>query len=393
MYILGLLRYMKGYLTIRVEGLYIERFINMSVAHGINLWDIRRLNLTAIELKLSIRDYKSLKKVTNMTKCQVYIIGKEGFPFSILKFKKRKMLAIGFVISILFVFMLSSFIWSIKILGANSISSKEIEKNLYELGVKPGAFKLNLAVADIENNMLIKMNSISWIKVKLNGTQAEIEIKERIEPPSIVSVEKPCDIIAKRDGIIVKIVSDKGDTRVNPGDPVKKGQILVSGMIERPNIETRYVHSSGIVKARTWYEEKVTVPFETTEKVRTGNKKTKILLKTPSKQFVIKNCDIPYENYDKIEKSAKLINSDKFQFPVEIMIEEYYQTVNKTTIITPEQAKTDAINKAEKNIIDNMPLDAKIINKKINATLKDNIAIASALIETYEDIGTQVEIK
>lgn len=388
-----IVRYTKGFLTIRVEGFNLEKFLNMSIAHGITFWDVKKLGMTVLEFKTSISGYRSLKKVIKKTGCKATIIDKDGLPFIFLKIKRRKMLGIGFGISILLLFMLSSFIWSVKITGINTISTEEVKNNLSELGVKPGAFKLDLSVSDIENNMLIRMGKISWIKVKLKGTRAEIEIKERTVPPKIVPETKPCSIVAKRDGIITKIVSAKGDVTVNQGDPVRKGQILVTGIIERPNIATRYVHSSAKVEARTWYEGKVVVPLEIIRKVRNGNKMIKINLAIGSKVFNIKNPSIYYKSYDKIEKSAKLIDTEKFQLPLEIIIEEYFETADRTVALTPEQAKMDAYDTVEKNVINSIPSDAKIINKKINVEVKDNLVIGTALFETIEDIGMQEEIK
>lgn len=388
-----LLKYLSGYLTIKVEGLNLEKFLNMSVAHGVNFWDINRLSITEIELKISIKGYRLLKKILKKTGCQITITSKDGLPFFVSKLKKRKMMALGFIVSILLVFVLSSFIWSIKVIGAKSISTKVLEENLSELGVKPGALKLDLSVSEIENNMLIKMKNLSWIKVKLIGTRAEIEIKERVDTPKIIPDNKPCNIVAKRDGIIEKIVSTKGDVLAAKGGLVSKGDILVTGIIDRTNIEKRYVHAAAEVKARTWYEGSAAVPFEKIQKVRTGNKVVNISLIIGSKILEIKKTSIPYKSYDKIEKSTKLIDTDLFQLPVDIKLEEYYETLNKVISLTPEEAKAEAVDTVEKAIVNNLPYDTKIINKNISVSIKENVVLVNARFETVEDIGVQEEIK
>jgi similar to stage IV sporulation protein len=392
MVIPDILRYFRGSLKVRVQGLKIESFFNMSVAYGISFWNVERISMTEAQFNISIKGYKLLKKVLRKTGCQVSIIDKYGFPFFMLKLKRRKMLGIGFAIFLTIVIGMSSFVWSVKIIGARGISIKEIEKNLSELGVKPGAFKLSLPVADIENNMLIRMEGLSWIKVKLVGTRAEVEVKERVVMPEIVPDDKPCDVIAKRDGIIIKIVSSKGDPVVKQGDTVRKGQVLVTGTIKRPDLEDRYVHAAAESLARTWYEQSCAIPFQSVEKIRTGRKLSKIYIKIGSKKIQIKNCNISYKSYDKIEKSTKLIDTASFQLPLDIIIEEYHETANKIRTITAEEAKIEASNKVEKSIMENIPSDAKIINKKVNVSIKENAAYAVGLIETIEDIGIQQEI-
>lgn len=385
-------KFLRGYLTIRVEGLNIEKFLNISVSRSISFWNVKRVSMTEIELKINIKGYRSLKKILKRTGCQISIIDKRGLPFFVSKVNNRKMLGIGFIIFIFLILVLSSFIWSIRITGTNITSTKEIERNLAELGVRPGALKLDLSVSEIENNMLIRMETLSWIKVRFIGTRAEVEVKERVSPPKIIPENTPCDVVAKRDGVILKIVSSMGDASVKQGTPVRKGDVLITGTLNRESSGIRYVHAAGEVIARTWYECSFSVPLQKTEKVRTGKKITNVYLITGSKKIQIKNSTIPYKSYDKIEKSAKIIDTDIFQLPIEIVLEEYYETQGKLITLTADEAVSEAADSVEKAIIGSLPPGSKILNRKIETDIKDNAAIANATIETIEDIGVQEEI-
>jgi len=387
-----LIKYLKGYLILRIEGLNLEKFINISIANGINFWDMKRLSMTAIELNVDLAGYRALKEMLRKTNSRAYVISKKGLPFLFSKLKRRSMLVIGFVIFILLIFVLSSFIWSINIKGANNVSSKEIRQSLSEFGIKPGTFKLNIPVIDIENNMLIKVKEISWIKITLKGTRATVEVKERVDPPKILPEDIPCNIVARRDGIIYKIVSMKGDEVVKEGEPVRKGQILVSGVIERPETEIRYVHSLADIEAKTWYEEKVVIPIKTMKRVRTGKKESKIYINLNDKTLLIKNTDVHYKIYDKIKRSLKLIETDKFELPIEIVIEDYFEINEVESLLDNEEAKSLALEEIEKQILSNMAYDARIINKRIDYVVKEDCVIASALYETMEDIGVPQEI-
>lgn len=385
-------KFLRGYVTISVEGLNIEKFLNISVNRGISFWDAKRVSMTEIELKTNIRGYRSLKKILNKTGSHISIIDKRGLPFFVSRVGSRKMLGIGFIIFIFMIIVLSSFIWSVRITGTNMTSTVEIEKNLAELGVKPGTLKLDLSVSEIENNMLIRMGSLSWIKVRFVGTRAEVEVKERVIPPQIVPKDKPCDVVAKRDGVILKIVSAMGDVSVKQGTPVRKGDVLITGILNRESSGIRYVHAEGEVLARTWYECSFSVPLQKTVDVRTGKKITNVYLIAGSKKIVIKNSTILYKSYDKIEKSTKIIDTDIFQLPFELVLEEYYETQGKPVTLTVDEACAEASDSVEKAIIDNMPSDSKILNRKIETEVNGNVVTANAVIETMEDIGAQEEI-
>ncbi|MDI6617420.1 MAG: sporulation protein YqfD [Clostridiales bacterium] len=386
-------KYMKGYLTIKVEGLDIERFLNMSVTNKIYLWDIKRISFTEVLMKINIKGYRSLKRISRKTGCRISIVEKKGFPFFLSRLGKRKMMAAGFLIFVALIIWLSSFIWSVRITGVEGIRTQDVTQNLSALGVRPGAPKLNIAVADVENNMLIRMSSLSWIKIKLIGTRAEVQVKEKVPAPEMVPVDKPCNIVAKRDGIIEKIASTNGDVVVSQGDPVRKGQLLVTGAIDRENAGRRYVHASAEILARTWYDGSAAVPLKSQKNIRTGRKAQSIYIISGSKKYMLKKLNIPYKSYDKIERSTGLIDTDVFQLPVRIVIEDYYETIAKNMAITKEEAQKQALGIAEKSILDNISKSAKIIDKKVSATIKEGVAVANVTIETMEDIGASEEIK
>lgn len=90
--------YFKGYVIIKVEGLTLEKFLNLAANSNIYIWDIKRMDYTLLEMKVSIKGFRELKKIANKGACRVYIKEKIGFPFFMNKLKKRKMLGFGFII-------------------------------------------------------------------------------------------------------------------------------------------------------------------------------------------------------------------------------------------------------------------------------------------------------
>ena len=54
-----LIRYIRGYLRIRVQGIYAERFLNACGHRNICLWDIRPVS-GAYEMNISIPGFRKL---------------------------------------------------------------------------------------------------------------------------------------------------------------------------------------------------------------------------------------------------------------------------------------------------------------------------------------------
>ncbi len=89
-------------------------------------------------------------------------------------------------------------------------------------------------------------------KHNINGCVADIEVKEKVKKPKIEDTSAPCNIKAKRDGVITKIEAKSGKAVVLNGSGVVKNQLLVSGIIEnseRNEYKYSYTHASAKVFA------------------------------------------------------------------------------------------------------------------------------------------------
>ena len=92
---LYIFRYMKGFLRIRVSGFSPERFMNLCCNHGIMLWEIFPCK-EYYEMNISLSQFYRLKPILRKTKTKVHIIKKNGFPFVLARWKKRKIFLSGF---------------------------------------------------------------------------------------------------------------------------------------------------------------------------------------------------------------------------------------------------------------------------------------------------------
>ena len=73
MFVQPILNYFTGYVKIKVEGLFLERFINICVSKKILLMDIKREKSTIMYANVGIADYKKLKQVARKTKSKIKI--------------------------------------------------------------------------------------------------------------------------------------------------------------------------------------------------------------------------------------------------------------------------------------------------------------------------------
>lgn len=384
----------KNYITVDVEGLNPEKFINLAVINGLTLWNIERLSITNMRFNMKEKDFKRLRHIAKKTNCRAKIIRKNGLIFLFRRLYRRIFFIIGLVIFILLIYFFSNIIWNIEIIGNKVVNEQLILTSLNKAGLKVGAFKKKINLRDIENSLLKDIKELSMVTISLDGTKAKVEIVERTMPPTIMDFEKPMNIVAVKDGILTKVIALKGQKLVKEGDYVNKGQILISGIIkDAQNIPIDVTRALGEVYAKTWYESIKEVPLKYRYFERTGNYKKTIYLVLPNNKIVNLRSNInKFQFYDKIIEKEQ-INLIGFKTPVLKVTEYYYEKIEKIKNLSYNEALDIATKLADEELMKIMPKDVKILEKKYDKILmKDKVRIRK-LILTEEKISKEEEIK
>ena len=141
-----LLKLFMGYIEIEVEGYYIERFINLCAENKILIWNIKKEKGVRLYLYIGIKDLKKIKKICKETKCKVKIKKKNGIPFIINKYKKRKIFILSIIIIAILIAISSMYIWNIEIEVEGETQLENINSDLKDLGIQVGMLKNKLDV-------------------------------------------------------------------------------------------------------------------------------------------------------------------------------------------------------------------------------------------------------
>lgn len=198
MFVRSILNYFTGYVNIKVEGFFIERFINMCTSKKILLMDIKREKSSIMYANVSIKDYKRLRQVAKKTKSKIKIQNKKGLPFFAHKYRKRKIFAFLFGAVILAMIVLSNYIWNIEISGNINITKQEILKILEEKGFKIGSSKNDIDTNSVINKIRLERDDIAWMGITVKGTNAIVKIKEADKAPKVLDENAYCNIIADK---------------------------------------------------------------------------------------------------------------------------------------------------------------------------------------------------
>ena len=377
--------YLKGYVIIKIEGLTLERFLNLAATKDIYLWDIKRIDYTILKMKTTIEGFKSLKEIVKKVGCQVEIIDKIGLPFVLYKFRNRKMLGIGIVIFLILVMFLSSIVWDIEIIGNSIIDTQDIIKFLENENIKLGMIKYKIDKDYIEELILNQFEIFSFVNIETKGTKLILEVKEQTLPPEQLDMSIPCNIVANKKGVIIKAIARNGKTLVRKGDIVEKGQILITGIIDKED-EYTLVHSEGEVLAYTRYSIKVEEPIIKTIKEETGEVIKFQEIKIGKKAFQLFKEEIPFKYYNENIKEIDFFKN-KIKLPFKIFTHEYKEVELKEIKQNIDFLKKSTYIQGVLELNEKIPEDAKIQSKDVKYYINEGILSTYIVIETIEDIG------
>lgn len=391
MLLLRLWNYIHGYVIIVVEGYFLEKFINICIHRQIFLWEVKRQKDSKMVVKMSIRGFRLIRPVARRTRCRVRIMEKKGLPFLMHRYKRRKAFFLGAAIFAALVYLLTSYIWAVEITGNKNVSTQTILHRLEKLGVKPGIWKHTIDRDEIASEMMIRSKDLTWVGVVVKGTKVKVSVAEGVKPPPMIDPNIPCDVVARRDGVIKTVVAKEGQEQVKEGDTVIAGQVLISSTIQSKNTDVapKQVHALGNIYARTWYEGKAPVQLKQEEKRPTGNQKKLYTLRIFSYSIKLFHSSIPYENYDLEQKENMLQLGKDIILPFSIIIDHYSENNVLIEDIELEEARKFAVDKAYNQALKDIPLDAQILKSDVRyvPTTDGSGETAVVILECEEDIG------
>lgn len=381
--------YLKGYVIIRIEGLSLERLLNQALTNNIYLWDVKRLNKFQVEVMVSPTGVKSLEELISKVGCKSEILAKKGLPYHLDRLKKRKMFVIGFLLFISLLIVLSSFVWQIDVNGLEQTSRKSILEVLEKNKIQFGSFKRGISTDDVELILTKRFDYFSFVDVQLKGVKLIVEVKEEPIAPDKVDKSYPCNIVARKKGVITKIIARNGVAVVEDGQIVKENQVLISGVIESETTDNIYlVHSEGEVLARTRYEQQVEEAIVKKTEKETGNTFKQKGLKLNNTGIKLMK-DIPFKNYKEYIYEKNLLNLDfiDIDLPIKIITYEYKEIELIEVRQNIDFIKNANQLKAIEIINQDLSKGAEIVAKEVNHTMDGNFIKTTVIIETIEEIS------
>lgn len=246
-------------MRIRVTGREPERFFNLCGHHNLVLWDVTE-HQGCFEMSLLPEDFFRLPPICRKSGVRIRIQKKQGLPFFYRRSLKRKAFFIGIFLCMTGLYTLSQFIWNIHVEGNYANSTQTILNSLDAAGIYHGIWKKRVDCSRTASYLREQFPNLTWVSAKIEGTQLILSVKENVDGYVIEEkAEDPQDLVAKKEGTVVRIITRNGIPQVIPGDTCQAGDILVKGEIPLVNDSGEtyaysYVHADADIDLETtWY--------------------------------------------------------------------------------------------------------------------------------------------
>ncbi len=405
MFVLRLLNFLTGSVTILLYSDTPEKFINLAASRGIFIWDVRMLEEKKVLLRVRLSAVKPLKHVARKTGCRFEIFSREGLPFLLARLNRRRALVIGCIFFLCAVYFLSSFVWFLEVTGSQRVAERDIIKAAARAGLARGTPKWRINIGSVEKSIQEQLPALSWVGVYIKGTRADIKVVEK----TLVEEKKDefSHVVAAKAGLVEDVLVLKGHPAVKEGDTVVPGQVLISGIVPPPEAarpekegsnqqiqpaqEPAYVAARGIVRARVWYEEYGEAPLAEKEKRYTGRAVTRLCMKIGEKVIILKGpLKVPFAFYQEESFTKRIPGWRNLTPGVELITLKYREWEEYTIIRSKEQAEQLARQRALAKVKQRLPKNAIILTERVEELVvkqPENLVRVRAYLETLEDIG------
>lgn len=383
---------LRGYAVIEVRGGSFESFVNETGRAGLFIWNIRRTSSERMELHILLPHFFRLRPILKRTRCRVRVLERHGVPFLLDRLFRRKLFVAGAILFMIGLYLLSSLIWQVEVAGNEKMTEEQVLDAAEQEGVYPLQWTFRLKDTDqLARNMLTRLPGISWVGFERRGTKMIIKIVESSVPEQ-KDLQNPRHLVSTADAVITELVAERGKPLVRKHSRVKKGDVLISGIIGNEEHQ-RTVVAEGVARGLVWHEFEIVSPLRREHKAYTGETKKKQYL-------VVGNWGLKLFGYGKttFEQYEILSNRSIWQwrnitFPIGWLTERWMEVRVETSQLGKQEAHSIGLEQAKAEIMAKYGRDAIVKEQKILHENSENGKVyMKVLFEVEQNIAKEEPI-
>ena len=367
-----------GYVKITFSPDTAPAIANVLLAHGISA------KIKDCELYLSSAAYKKIK--TRLVALGAEASDMRGLPSYFLKLRRAYGALAAILLTVFVYAAFSGVVWEIRVDGVDSVSRESVIEELRDAGFGVGTRFSSVDVGKIENEVLKNSDTVSWIGINRRGVVAYVSVIEKINPDNAGVRDGYANIVAAFDGVIEELTVKSGYAAVKVGEAVKRGDLLISGVIPE-SAGGGFVYAEGSVYARRTENVSVYVPFSEDKRVY-----SEAVLDRISIEFFDFSINI-YKKYGNTDTSCDIIEDieecvifNKYRLPVAVK-KIYTRPYRTETVVYSSSEATEIASYRLGELIRHALAASDLVGIRTEGSFTDSGYGMRARLSVLSDIG------
>ncbi len=265
----------KGELTLRVRCLTPEKLLERAIAQGAVFAEVRRSDPRTLVVRCDTVSAGILHGLCERFSIPVEVLRRGGATALAGFAARRATLPLGLALCVALCVLFLGRIWlvDIAVTGESAAQSRNaIRAVLDERGIRPGASR-NVDVELLASAIEAEVPGLSHVSASLHGIRLLVDAAGEEPVPGLYDIDAARDLVASRDGIVLSSSARSGELCVQPGDAVRRGQLLIRGEERQTAEETRPIAALGEVMVRTWFVGEAALPLTRVKETFTGRER------------------------------------------------------------------------------------------------------------------------
>jgi similar to stage IV sporulation protein len=381
--------FLRGYVWVKLIGGQPERFLNAATIEKIALWNISFTPEGKLSFGVSIPDFFRLRPLLRLCGSRTRIISRHGLPFKMARLARRKVFAAGMLAFIAALFILSTLVWNVRVEGNSTIPEEQIRQAAKAEGIYEYQWSFRLQDASSLSQRLARhLPEAAWIGVDKQGTSIIITVIESTKPEQ-KPLEGPRHLVAKTDAVITRIVAENGRPKVERNDRVRKGDVLISGILGDDR-NSKLVVSKGKVMGLVWHEFRIASPLSTRTRSFTGVSQDRTYLFIGNRALQISGYK--GQSYESSQTRTTVHRTQIFNrlLPLGTMKEHELEVLESEQKLTAAEAKEAGLAQARAELLAKAGKDAVIKAENILHEQTDN---GKVLLTVLFEVEQSIEVE
>ncbi len=306
---------------------------------GVILDEITPRGALTLEFLLRRGDYPAAEALCRKRGDRLRVLERTGLFFAARSLFRRKLLLVGLLFLVGLTALLPTRMLFFRVEGNRTVPTAKVLWEAERRGLSFGASRRGVRSERIKNALLDAIPELEWAGVNTRGCTAVISVRERaVSAPAPEQKHQVGNIVAVMDGYILSVTVTQGTGQVQPGQAVKKGEILISGYTDC-GICIQATQAEGEILAQTRRQLEAVTPVIYQKKgAAIGTKRVVSLLLGKKRIFFWKDSGILEGSCDRIQEDYPLTLPGKFQLPVCLRVDTYVNQESGPERLTAQEA-------------------------------------------------------